>query len=158
MDRVNTFIDSFIYFWRNYFRFSGRATRSQFWWNQLWYYAVITLYAISMDWFGQSEFIYMLGSFMAIFVTVTFLPKFALSIRRYRDIGFSNVSLWIYTLFVFTLNFLAGIISWRIGHILIYINNFVTVIMFLLALLPSDYLTGRRPVIFLRQSLKGEKD
>lgn len=150
--RSNPFIDSFIYFWRNYCQFSGRATRSQFWWNQLWYYAVIVIYAAGVECLERNEFMYMFGSFMVIFVTITILPKFALSIRRYRDIGLSNVTLWIYTFCVLALNVGAGLVAGEIGHLLVLVNNVLTFCMFLLALLPSDYLSGRATSIFLRSA------
>ena len=107
---------------RKFFVTSGRASRSEFWWFQLFWYLVvfspISICFISPDLeeigFG------LIGIFLVIFIA----PIFCVRIRRYHDVGYSG--------FVILVNFIP------------YIGS---IFLFILELLPSkpDNKYGPKP-------------
>ena len=75
--------DAIILFFKNYVNFSGRSTRSEFWWWELVNIIISgALYALSLA--TESTLLYSLWG-LAILV-----PGLALSIRRMHDIGKSG--------------------------------------------------------------------
>lgn len=134
-----SFRQSFVYFWKNSLRLTGRANRAQFWWNQLWYYAVLATYALIVDELPMNEALYMLGSFMAVFIVVTTLPRWTLAIRRYRDIGFSNRVLVLYVIFVITVNICAYYGEGWVERFGMLLENITALIMLGVVTLPTDY-------------------
>ena len=88
----------------NYFSFSGRATRSQFWYFFL-FCILLYLCTLSVSIEGLEEVIsnadssqessreiltYLLTSWFGLSVMITFIPQITLSIRRLHDIGKSG--------------------------------------------------------------------
>ena len=70
-----------------YATFSGRATRSEYWWFALFFYAIILcafLLGVAM---GIDKPIFAL---IGIFVALSFIPIVALRVRRLHDIGKSG--------------------------------------------------------------------
>lgn len=82
-----SFGESFKAFWVGYTDFSGKAPRSEFWWNCLIY--LILIFLLTIISFGILGFIYGL---------VTIIPSLSLSVRRLHDI---NMSGWWMILFIF---------------------------------------------------------
>ena len=109
------FMDSFGLYWKNYFKFKGRASRSEFWYAVLWLLIIDVASSILQNVSGFSawreakafNFLYgdVLGyvdvpeitSFMLITAIivglwglVSLIPKLSLAIRRLHDIGKSG--------------------------------------------------------------------
>ena len=80
-----SFSQAFSRFWSKYVRFSGRASRSEYWFAVLAVFGM-TLGAVAMDLVlmgsGTSDF----GPFSTILNLALFLPMLALSLRRLHDI------------------------------------------------------------------------
>lgn len=150
MHYLHAFISSFIYFWKNCFRFTGRATRAQFWWNQLWYYFIVFAYGYGLEYIKNTEILYMFGSFMAVFLALTILPRWTLAIRRYRDIGFSNGVITLYVVVISIINTIANFSSGDTAQYLANVENVIVVIMLIVALLPTDQLTTTSHSWFFR--------
>lgn len=70
-------VESFKNFWKNYFNFSGRATRSEYGFMLLWYLLILVV-------------LNYVPSLLIIWLVATIIPWLALQIRRYRDVGFNN--------------------------------------------------------------------
>jgi uncharacterized membrane protein YhaH (DUF805 family) len=93
---------------QNYATFSGRASRSEYWW---WLLSVILL-AVSvasfeMFFYGEeSNF----SLFSDLFYLSIFLPDTAVSARRLQDVGF-NATPWLFAFFGFGLWNVAGMIA-----------------------------------------------
>lgn len=83
-----TFKEAFVSFWKNYFNFTTRTSRSEFWFNFLWLVVVEFVLAF----FSQDN---SLGvSFL--FNVIPFIPSLALFSRRCYDIGMnSNLIPWL---------------------------------------------------------------
>lgn len=74
-----TFKVAFYSFWKNYLNFSGKATRSEFWWNVCWILLVGTFFS-----FISEE-----GDLLApvcLFSIITYIPCLALLSRRCYDL------------------------------------------------------------------------
>lgn len=87
MQLINSYLD----FWRQYVNFTGRTTRSGFWYvvlaNNLvvWLSRGLMLFATAQEWFGAATF------FLALLVTyslATIVPMIAIGVRRLRDAGY----------------------------------------------------------------------
>lgn len=76
-----SFGEAFKRFWKNYANFSGRATRSEYWW---WFLAnfLITSAAALIPFLN------------IVWGLVTLVPSFALAFRRMHDVGRSGA--WIF--------------------------------------------------------------
>ncbi|WP_461213442.1 DUF805 domain-containing protein [Lacticaseibacillus sp. GG6-2] len=92
-------------FFKNYVNFTGRSTRREYWWFQLWNilitWGVMLILLVSL--FGSigqllsgstgdlhgGQVALMIGSLLVIFVyaLATIIPGIALSVRRFRDAG-----------------------------------------------------------------------
>lgn len=73
---------------KNYCTISGRATRAEYWWFQLFIWG-LTLWIISPDFFaleGNHAFIFLGG----IFYILMIIPNFCCTIRRLHDTGHSG--------------------------------------------------------------------
>lgn len=74
---------------QNYFRFSGRAQRAEFWWFQLFMTLVmIVLVILDVSIFGYEESDP--EPFSNIWLVVTFIPTLSIGWRRLHDIGKSG--------------------------------------------------------------------
>ena len=76
----------------NYANFSGRASRSEYWWFVLFYFA-LTIPAALIDWIIGIELIPGYGPFAIILIIAFFLPNISLLVRRLHDTGRSG---WMY--------------------------------------------------------------
>ncbi len=75
----------------NYAKFSGRATRSEFWWFVLFYVIVyVILGALSGVYSASGEPNMLFGILLLIFVLGTIVPYLAVGARRLHDIGKSG--------------------------------------------------------------------
>ena len=70
-----------------YATFSGRATRSEYWWFALFFYAIILCAVLLGVAMGIDKPIFAL---IGIFVALSFIPIVALRVRRLHDIGKSG--------------------------------------------------------------------
>ena len=84
-------------FFANYFDFSGRASRGEFWWAYLAFFIVSIILAIVdaviggiIFGFTESEFLLNNGFFSNIFSLVTFIGWISLTSRRLQDNGHSG--------------------------------------------------------------------
>ena len=84
-------------FFVNYFDFSGRASRGEFWWAYLAFFIVSIILAIVdaviggiIFGFTESEFLLNNGFFSNIFSLVTFIGWISLTSRRLQDNGHSG--------------------------------------------------------------------
>ena len=84
-------------FFVNYFNFSGRASRAEFWWAYLAFFIVSIILAIVdaviggiIFGFTKSEFLLNNGFFSNIFSLVTFIGWISLTSRRLQDNGHSG--------------------------------------------------------------------
>ena len=73
---------------KQYFDFSGRARRKEFWMFVLFNF-IFTMVAAFID-VALSTEINELGLFYCIYLLFTFIPGFALSVRRMHDLGKSG--------------------------------------------------------------------
>lgn len=83
-------------FWANYANFKGRATRSEFWWAQLFFISTIlllellhTLIARSFD-LSFSALPGIITILTSIFFIASIIPMFSLTVRRLHDINKSG--------------------------------------------------------------------
>lgn len=81
---------------KKYLKFSGRASRSEFWWFMLFYvlcYILIFFLQCIASWleFAHSDFIG-LGWFILnnVFLLVLFFPRIGITVRRLHDLNFSG--------------------------------------------------------------------
>ena len=73
-----------------YITFAGRAQRSEYWWFTL-FVIIGSIVAASFDTvLGSMNFTYGTGVIGVIFSLVTFLPVWAVEVRRLHDIGKSG--------------------------------------------------------------------
>ena len=119
-----TMTQSFKNFWKNYFNFTGTATRSEYWWMALWaliisiIWFIATIIIIIFSLASQdkvnikfntfAEFIHNTPSTLIVWCLLSLLillafviPLLSLTVRRYRDSGLNEVSVLL--LFALTL-------------------------------------------------------
>lgn len=82
-----TFIESIKTVYAKYGTFSGRATRSEYWWFVLYTYIVLLAF-FALGIIAQSESLGLGG--IGIFIAISFIPCLALRVRRLHDIGKSG--------------------------------------------------------------------
>lgn len=82
-----TFIESIKTVYAKYGTFSGRATRSEYWWFVLFMYIVVFAF-VALGIIAQSESLGLGG--IGIFIVISFIPCLALRVRRLHDIGKSG--------------------------------------------------------------------
>ena len=128
-----------------YATFSGRATRSEFWFFVLFYYTTIFLLTFSMFYFQKSN---VLMWIMYAFSLGSLLPYLGVAIRRLHD---SNKSAW-YVL----LPIVPSIVSRLEG--LEWFGIISLIISILLLSLPSDLKKNKYgPVIVFKKKLVKKK-
>jgi uncharacterized membrane protein YhaH (DUF805 family) len=94
---------------QKYATFSGRASRSECWWFQLFYWLVLiglgilaALAAGSDGQDGPSSLLIAIGVIAGLFALAMLLPQMSLTVRRFHD---RNISGWWY-LVIFIANFI----------------------------------------------------
>ena len=127
-------------FWTHYADFSGRSTRSDFWWAFLchmiiivplfiiiWVSALGSIFSVAQDaaygyepdpsaFLAGAGFAVIFWFILLIYCLATFIPEMAIIVRRLRDAGYHWAFLFLYVgplvlLFVPVLNIIAGIAS-----------------------------------------------
>ena len=81
-------------FFKNYVNFTGRSTRSEYWWYVLFNFIVSFVLSFIASALGMSD-AYGNSALSSIWLLVIFLPGLALSVRRLHDIGKSWLSMFI---------------------------------------------------------------
>lgn len=142
-------VAAYRYYWRNYFNFTGRATRKGYWFVILWnfliatplFFAVVVGSLISAHHLSTITLMLILPFILGllIFILATFIPNLSLNCRRFNDVGLthwwyiglyvSSLGLSIFTEFINASNFL---------QLLVSLLNFS---MFLVTVLPSNQLS-----------------
>ena len=99
------FIEALSRFWGNYFNFSGRATRSEFWFaillnvlaNIAFFYFSFVLLAVSENRFGEASeaAIALIVALQIGWTAITLIPYFSLYTRRLHDTNRSGWLLWL---------------------------------------------------------------
>lgn len=98
-------------FYKNYFNFSGRSTRSEYWYFMLaniiiaFILGFIMGIGVALDGGDKGVFTFIFGIPYAIYLLSIIIPSYALLVRRFHDIGKSGW--WI--LICILLNFICGI-------------------------------------------------
>lgn len=78
-------------FWRNYFGFSGRATRAEYWWVVLFVAITAALLTfLDLILFEDLLFEVGVGPFVIVYMISLFFPYLALLVRRFHDVGMSG--------------------------------------------------------------------
>lgn len=87
---MNYLIDGF----KNYFNFSGRATRKQYWFYALWVFLISSL-CLTIDFLvGTANFFYHGGGLVnSLFSLAALIPGLGISFRRLHDVDRSGA--WI---------------------------------------------------------------
>ena len=86
--RMMTFSDSVKSCLSNYMNWSGRASRSEYWWFLLFIHSVLIIAAI-IDFVMTLLVGFNLLLFTSLAVLLLFLPALSVTVRRYQDSGFS---------------------------------------------------------------------
>lgn len=115
-----TFMDSISTCFSKYISFSGRASRSEFWWFALFLLvgsfvagaADSAIFGNNVFMLGGMEFSYSAGYIGNIFALATFLPAWAVEVRRLHDTGRSGwwLLLWLIPMIGFII-----LLIWLIG-------------------------------------------
>ena len=115
-----TFMDSISACFSKYISFSGRASRSEFWWFMLFILvgsfvvgaADAVIFGSNVFMLGGMEFSYSAGYIGNIFALATFLPAWAVEVRRLHDTGRSGwwLLLWLIPMIGFII-----LLIWLIG-------------------------------------------
>ena len=85
---------------KKYFKISGRATRAEYWWFQLFFncFFLLPLF-LGIDLLNGTNY-ETLGSvligFSYVILFISIIPLFCVKIRRYHDIGASGFTLFVY--------------------------------------------------------------
>lgn len=145
-------------FWKNYFNFTGTATRAEYWWMALWgliitaVWGTITGVIVYMgikwptdgnweqyDWLSAiSSGIFIWGAISVIGFLAILIPSLSLEVRRYRDSGLNTLFVWI--LFGLSIVYAGDNLSITSGFNSVF-SNFVTVLSFIVTVLPTGALS-----------------
>ncbi|MCI1984615.1 MAG: DUF805 domain-containing protein [Bifidobacteriaceae bacterium] len=86
---------AFARFFKKYATFSGRASRSEYWWMMMWFaiiYVVwFALVSVLPDSGAGTMVIVVLSLLMGVFMLATIVPIWALTVRRYHDSNHSGL-------------------------------------------------------------------
>lgn len=144
-------------FWRNYFNFTGTATRAEYWWMTL-YLIIFTIFWIPTTimiiiatpahhtadftsfWqiFTHSSLLTMMWILLTISLFIALaIPSLSLHVRRYRDTGLNEI--WVWLIFILTIVF--NFYSPRDNAYVRILPTVVTVIAFILTILPTEFLS-----------------
>lgn len=80
------FQDAIKSYWKNYFNFHGRASRSEYWWNIFLLFVIQSVLLILIDLTTTSWIV------AIIYTIITVIPTFALKWRRCHDVGISGAA------------------------------------------------------------------
>ena len=83
-------VEAFKRFWMRGLTFTGRASRSEYWWMVAIQAGVFLGSALTAAWTNSSATQTMAGLFLLIFVMASIVPTVALSVRRMHDAGSSG--------------------------------------------------------------------
>ena len=144
-----TFVGAYKAFWKNYFNFTGRASRREFWFVVLWNVIIGAVLGFGLglsfvgmmasavsygDGFSASTvFVSLFGGLLAIYSLAALIPSLSLSVRRYHDTGLSGW--WFVGLYVVNL-----VIEWTTsGLVWSVIGLLVSIVMLSITLLPTNH-------------------
>ena len=146
------FVQSIKTCFRKYFDFRGRATRSEFWWFQLFYLcSTILLGIVDVRIFGAGvevpvdplmlpEKISLVSIFWDeyhisnAFYYLTLIPMLSVAVRRFHDIGLSGVRALGWLLLPVVMGFLMGIVitsKGGVGFYAILLSFFIIVAIYI---------------------------
>ncbi|WP_235068939.1 DUF805 domain-containing protein [Turicibacter sp. TJ11] len=142
------FVEAYRSFWKNYFNFKGRATRSEFWFVVVWNMIIgivlglglslsfvgtaFSLVALGNGFSANVIFTILFGGLLVIYGLASFIPCLSLAVRRCRDTGLSG---WWY-IGLYITNLL--IVALSGGGIWLVISFLVNLAIFIISVLPTD--------------------
>lgn len=141
-------------FWKGYFDFKGRSTRAGYWWAVLFEWLVLLglglLGCLFMLISGMQVYMLIMAGLlffiaMIIFGFATIIPTFMVQFRRWRDAGLTNAAIIILFILPICFAVITGYYS-KVGGVL---TSIVSLITFVITLLPTDQLTVNTDNAFL---------
>lgn len=84
--RPASFLQAIVRLYAKYATFSGRASRSEYWWVQL-FHVMVLFGAAMLSGVGGADF---MAGLYGLFLLGSFIPTLALSVRRLHDANFSG--------------------------------------------------------------------
>ena len=152
-----TFWGAYKSFWKNYFNFSGVATRKEYWFVVLWNVIIGGvlgfLLGISSVVTVASAFSYegglmtgsvvsiILGGILLVYTLASLIPSISLCVRRFHDVGLSGW--WYVGLYLASLVIGGWLSSWFWSLVSVVINITIIVIF----ALPTDHLKESNELI-----------
>lgn len=138
---------------KGYFNFSGRTTRAGYWWGTLILYLYafavwgISIYAgLTTNKGNISLYILGIGFLLALF------PYLTLSVRRYRDTGWTNKGIWTY--YCFNVIFTIAVYLWPTNSGVRLVDSLLSTISFIALIVISDSMTTVRTEKWIRFFLR----
>ena len=143
-----TFVGAYQSFWKNYFNFTGRATRSEFWFVVLWNVIIgaVLGFGLGLSFVGMAAsavtfgdgfsasivFTILFGVLLAIYSLASFIPCLSLAVRRCRDTGLSGW--WYVGLYVANLL----IVAFDGGGFWSVVSFLINLAIFIISVLPTN--------------------
>ena len=152
-----TFWGAYKSFWKNYFNFSGVATRKEYWFVVLWNVIIGAVFGVllGISWVTTvaSAFSYegglmagsvvsiILGGIVLVYMLASVIPSLSLSVRRFHDVGLSGW--WYVGLYLISLVIGGWLSGWFWSLVSLVINITIIVIF----ALPTDHLKESNELI-----------
>lgn len=98
-------------FWRNYFNFSGRSTRSEFWWPYIINIVIVAVLGMLAGTQSSHWWTAPFGIATVVFGLLIIIPMWSLIVRRVRDTDVEHVVVWSIVAIIFDIvSFVFGFI------------------------------------------------
>lgn len=166
-----TFLQAIKDFFRGYVDFKGRTTRAGYWWATLALIiiAIVTGFMLFFGTFSSNGSILLAVPFI-IFVLGGIIPRMAMDVRRYRDVGLTGwgtLCLWIVYFLLSLMNYnygwdsVAEGIVFSTNPMITFVTAIINIFMLLLTIFPTDMLTvssENRILRFFFRPMNKEKD
>ena len=152
-----TFWGAYKSFWKNYFNFSGVATRKEYWFVVLWNVIIGGvlgfLLGISSVVTVASAFSYegglmtgsvvsiILGGILLIYTLASLIPSISLCVRRFHDVGLSG---WWYV-WLYLVNLVVG--GWLSGWFWSLVSLVINIAIIVIFALPTNHLKESNELI-----------
>lgn len=146
-----SFKQAFIDLFKGYFNFSGRTTRSGYWWGQLVLYVYAFIVIVGSVMLMDKNFTAGIITLIVLSL-LALIPSISLAVRRYRDAGWTGKGIWTY----YIVNVLFSILTalWpTIGPFKV-LDSLLTTISFIALIVVSDSMTTKQTAPFIRFFLR----
>lgn len=163
-----TMSQSFKSYWKNYFNFTGTATRAEYWWMAVWSIPIfivwfivtimITVFSfesqgkINVEFDTFTEFFQhipvslMVWSLLSVLILLALIiPTLSLSVRRYRDSGLNEIAVWVLSALSLLLGWVTSFNAFQSNFFSISfsIMSVVSIVQLIISVLPTNQLTHR---------------